>query len=75
MTTRLPVPVLTAAEAAEHIEHGMTLGFSGFTPAGAVKAVPAALAGRARGLHAAGEPFRIRMLTGASTGAGRSAWA
>jgi propionyl-CoA:succinyl-CoA transferase len=69
MTTRLPFPVLTAAEAAAHIEHGMTLGFSGFTPAGAVKAVPAALAGRARGLHAAGEPFRIRMLTGASTGA------
>jgi hypothetical protein len=69
MTPNLPFPILTAAEAAEHIQHGMTLGFSGFTPAGAAKAVPAALADRAQRLHAAGEPLRVRILTGASTGA------
>jgi propionyl-CoA:succinyl-CoA transferase len=69
MRPDLPFPVLTASEAAAHIQHGMTLGFSGFTPAGAAKAVPAALAVRARTLHAAGEEFRVRVLTGASTGA------
>lgn len=61
-------PVLSAAEAAALIPHGSTVGFSGFTPAGAAKAVPAALADRARALHAAGEPYRLRVLTGASTG-------
>jgi len=33
-------PVLTAAEAAAMIRHGDTVGFSGFTPAGAPKAIP-----------------------------------
>lgn len=69
MTPNLPFPVLTADEAAAHIQNGMTLGFSGFTPAGAAKAVPAALAARARRLHAEGEEYRLRVLTGASTGA------
>jgi propionyl-CoA:succinyl-CoA transferase len=69
MRPDLPFPVLTASEAAARIQHGMTLGFSGFTPAGAAKAVPSALAARARSLHAAGEEFRVRVLTGASTGA------
>ncbi len=50
------------------IPHGATVGFSGFTPAGAAKAVPRALAERAKALHAAGDPFAIRVLTGASTG-------
>src|SRR5690606_14523081 len=44
------------------------IGFSGFTPAGAAKAVPLALAKRARMLHDAGQPFAVRVLTGASTG-------
>lgn len=61
-------PKLTAEEAAALIENGNTVGFSGFTPAGAAKAVPRALAARARALHAQGEPFAIRVLTGASTG-------
>jgi propionyl-CoA:succinyl-CoA transferase len=69
MITNLAFPRLTADEAARHIEHGMTLGLSGFTAAGAVKAVPAALADRAAALHALGEAFRLRILTGASTGA------
>jgi succinate CoA transferase len=60
--------VLTPEEAAELIPHGATVAFSGFTPAGAAKDVPRALASRARQKHAAGEPFQIRVLTGASTG-------
>jgi acetyl-CoA hydrolase len=63
-------PHLTAQEAAALIPHGAFVGFSGFTPAGAAKAVPRALAALARERHAAGEPFKIRVLTGASTGAG-----
>lgn len=63
-----PFPKLTAAEAALLIQHGQTVGFSGFTPSGAAKAVPRALAMRARAEHAAGRPFKIGVVTGASTG-------
>ncbi|MEM7681003.1 MAG: succinate CoA transferase [Planctomycetota bacterium] len=62
-------PRMTAEEAAELIPHGAALGCSGFTPAGAVKAVPRALAARAKQLHVAGQEFRVKVLTGASTGA------
>ncbi|MBB3208641.1 succinate CoA transferase [Rhodopirellula rubra] len=64
----LPFPTMTAPQAAELIEHGMMVAMSGFTPAGAVKAVPRAIADRANEIHEAGEPFQIRLLTGASTG-------
>ena len=37
MTT--PFPILVAAEAAELIPHGATIGFSGFTPAGSAKVI------------------------------------
>lgn len=67
-TQRLPFPVLTPAEAAELISHGDTIGFSGFTPAGAAKAIPRAIAERAKVEHAAGRPFKIGVVTGASTG-------
>lgn len=67
-STKSVFPVMTAEEAATLIPHGATVGFAGFTPAGAAKAVPRALAARARALHAQGEPFQIRVLTGASTG-------
>jgi acetyl-CoA hydrolase len=60
---------LTAEEAAGLIRHDDTVAFSGFTPAGSPKAVPAALAKRAQAEHAAGRPFQIGVLTGASTGA------
>jgi acetyl-CoA hydrolase len=63
-----PFPILTAAEAADHVFNGATVGFSGFTPAGAAKAVPRAIAERAKALHAEGKSFQIRVLTGASTG-------
>ena len=61
-------PVLTADEAASLIQHGQTVGFSGFTPAGAPKAIPLAIAARATAAHNAGEEFQIGVLTGASTG-------
>ena len=64
----LPFPILTAEEAAELIQNGQTIGFSGFTPAGAAKAVPFALAQKARREHEAGKPFKVGVLTGASTG-------
>lgn len=64
----LPFPTLTAEEAAELIPHGSTVGFSGFTPAGSAKAVPKALAERARREHAAGRNFKVGVLSGASTG-------
>ncbi|MFO0928506.1 MAG: succinate CoA transferase [Gemmataceae bacterium] len=63
-----PYPILTADEAAMLVPHGATVAFSGFTPAGAAKAVPKALAARARKLHEAGQPYQLRVLTGASTG-------
>lgn len=63
-------PVLTAEEAAELIPHGSLVGIGGFTPAGSPKAVPSALARRAKALHEAGKEFQIRVLSGASTGAG-----
>src|SRR5215470_3175244 len=59
---------LSATEAASLIEHGQTVGFSGFTPAGAAKAIPLAIAERAEAEHAAGRAFQIGVLTGASTG-------
>lgn len=65
---RTPFPVLTADEAAGLIQDGQTLGFSGFTAAGSAKVIPAALARRATREHAAGRPFRVGVLTGASTG-------
>jgi succinate CoA transferase len=59
---------ITAEEAAYHIKHDDNVAFSGFTPAGSPKAVPTALAARARSEHEAGRPFKIGMFTGASTG-------
>jgi succinate CoA transferase len=61
-------PRLTAEQAAAMIQHGDTIGFSGFTPAGAAKAIPTALAARAKTEHAAGRPLQIGVVTGASTG-------
>ena len=61
-------PILTAEEAIRDIHHGDTVAFSGFTPAGAAKAVPRALAARARAAALQGAPFKLRVLTGASSG-------
>jgi succinate CoA transferase len=64
----LPFPTLTPEEAAAMINHGETVGFSGFTPAGAAKAIPLATAHRAEEAHQAGKEFKIGVMTGASTG-------
>jgi acetyl-CoA hydrolase len=64
----LPFPVLTPEEAAVHIQDGQTIGFSGFTPAGSAKAIPPAIARKAEAEHEAGRPFKVGVLTGASTG-------
>lgn len=60
---------ITSAEAAAAlIRPGTTVGMSGFTGSGYPKAVPMALAARIEAAHAAGEPFALRVWTGASTG-------
>lgn len=63
------VPEITAAQAAEMIQHGDLLGVGGFGPAGSPKVVTQALAARARKEHEAGRPFKIDVITGASIGA------
>lgn len=55
--------IVSAEEAASFIQDGMALGMSGFTRAGDVKAIPAALAARAKEGH-----FQVDVYTGASTG-------
>ncbi len=59
---------ITADEAAALIQNGQQIAFSGFTPAGATKAIPGAIARKAEAEHAAGRPFKINIVTGASTG-------
>ncbi|MDL2322616.1 acetyl-CoA hydrolase/transferase family protein [Bacteroidales bacterium OttesenSCG-928-A17] len=59
---------MTAEEAAALINHGDIIGFSGFTAAGCPKAITIALAARAEAEHAKGNPFKVGMYTGASTG-------
>ena len=60
-------PVITRREAANLINNGDNVGFSGFTPPGAPKEVPEAIAERAIEEHEAGRPFKINLYTGAST--------
>ena len=62
-------PILTAEEAAQFINNNDFVAFSGFTPAGSPKAVPMALAKRAIELHANGEEFAIKLISGASISA------
>ena len=64
----MALPFMSAAEAAQLIPNGAICGMGGFTPAGAPKDVPTAIAQRAEALHAEGKPFKIGMYTGASTG-------
>lgn len=60
---------MSAEQAAEIIQHDDMVAFSGFTPAGSPKALPTAIAQRACERHQDGQPFQIRLLTGASIGA------
>ncbi len=59
--------LMSAEEAAQKIQDGDRVGFSGFTGAGYPKAVPGALAEQMRAAHEAGKPFTIASYTGAST--------
>lgn len=59
---------ISAEEAVALVQDGNTIATSGFTAAGVVKATGRALAARAKAEHAAGRPFKVRLLTGASTG-------
>ena len=56
--------IVSAEVAAEAIKPGMNIGTSGFTPAGYPKAVPLALAEKAKK-----NPFKVNLWTGASVGA------
>ncbi|WP_108260013.1 acetyl-CoA hydrolase/transferase family protein [Mangrovicoccus ximenensis] len=60
--------VMSAEDAARLISNGSTIGMSGFTGSGYPKAVPLALAARIEEEHAKGNPFRVKIWTGASTG-------
>ena len=60
--------IMTADEAAKLINNGDIVGMGGFTPAGAPKDVPTAIAKRAEEAHSRGEEFKIGIYTGASTG-------
>ena len=71
--SRIAVPalqsrIMSAEDAAALITNGSTVGMSGFTGSGYPKSVPIALAARIEAMHAAGDPFRVRVWTGASTG-------
>ena len=68
MLERGQYPILTAEEAAACVIDGATVGFSGFAGAGPPKAIPRAIAQRAVEMHEAGNAFKIRVLTGASSG-------
>lgn len=66
--SKLRAKVMSAEAAAALIPSGCTIGMSGFTGSGYPKSVPTALAMRIEAEHAAGNPFRVRVWTGASTG-------
>jgi succinate CoA transferase len=61
-------PILAPEQAAALVHHNQTVGFGGFTAAGACKVIPLAIAARATAEHAAGRPFQLGVITGASTG-------
>jgi len=60
--------IMSADEAAMLFADGDNVGMSGFTGAGYPKVVTKALARRIGAAHEAGEPFKIGVWTGASTG-------
>ncbi len=64
----MALPIMTADEAAKLVFNGAICGMGGFTPAGAPKDVPTAIAQKAEALHAEGKEFKIGVYTGASTG-------
>ena len=67
-STAIRSKIMPAEAAAALISPGSTVGMSGFTGSGYPKAVPQALAARMEAETASGNPFRLRVWTGASTG-------
>ena len=65
----MTIPCMTAQEAAALVCHGDLLGIGGFGPAGSPKCIPPAIAEKATAEHAAGRPFKVDVVTGASIGA------
>lgn len=59
--------VMSADEAAQFVQNGMMLAITGFTGAGYPKALPTAIANKAKAAHEKGEKFTVGMVTGAST--------
>lgn len=59
---------MSADEAARLVKNGYNVGCSGFTHAGCPKVVPGEIAKIAEEEHAKGNPFKINLFTGASTG-------
>ncbi|MDR1890763.1 MAG: succinate CoA transferase [Puniceicoccales bacterium] len=59
---------ITANDVANFVKNGDRVAFGGFTPAGSPKVSALAIAKKAEEEHASGRPFRIHVLTGASTG-------
>ncbi|SNT73823.1 succinyl-CoA:acetate CoA-transferase [Paracoccus seriniphilus] len=66
--TSLRSRIMSADDAASLIHDGAVVGMSGFTGSGYPKAVPLALAARIEAQHGAGNPFRVKIWSGASTG-------
>ena len=64
---KLRSKLMSADEAAQFVNHGDKVGFSGFTGAGYPKALPTAIANRAKEAHGAGNDYAIDLFTGAST--------
>lgn len=64
----MPFKIISAAEAASYVKDGYNVGVSGFTPAGAPKAVMPEVAKLAEQEHELGRPFKIGLFSGASTG-------
>ncbi len=67
LDTRLLNRRMTASDAAALIAPGTAVAMSGFTGSGYPKAVPFALAERIEAANRAGDSFRIKVMTGAST--------
>ncbi|GAB3945505.1 acetyl-CoA hydrolase/transferase family protein [Corynebacterium tapiri] len=67
LNAELKNKVVSAEEAAQHVNNGDNVGMSGFTGAGYPKALPTAIGEKAKAAHAAGEDFKINVFTGAST--------
>lgn len=63
----LAAKVMSADEAAQFVNHGDKVGMSGFTGAGYPKALPTAIANRAKEVHEKGSEYTIDLFTGAST--------